>query len=77
MRLYSGVIVGAAGYREATAFISDNGSLRSIIGSISQMQMANNANAQSHPNGMSSIINNTNELRAALVATHQQLAALA
>ena len=78
LRLDSGSRANVAGHHGAAAVVgvNDNDSMGSIIGSISQMQMAANANAQSLSDGTSTVSNNTNELRAALVATQQQLAVL-
>ena len=78
LRLDSGPTAGAAGYHGAANTIADNDdSLGSIEGSINQLQMANNANTQAFLENLSTITTSTNELRQALVATQQQLAALA
>ena len=57
--------------------LSDDDSLGSIAGSLAQMQMANNANTKVLHDNLSSISTGTNELRQALLATQQQVAALA
>ena len=63
-----------AGYHGAAAALSDDDSLGSIKNSIAQMNMANNANIRAMNKSMST----TNaELRQALGATQQQVAALA
>ena len=78
LRLDSGPTAGAAGYHGAANTIADDDdSLGSIVGSLNQMQMANNANAQAFSDNLNTIETSTNELRQALVATQQQLAALA
>ena len=77
-RLDSGPTAGTAGFHGAANVIDGNDdSLGSIVGSISQMQLANNANAQAMSDGLSTITASTNELRQALMTTQQQLAALA
>ena len=77
LRLDSSPIARAAGYHGAAHTLSNDDSLGSITGSIAQMQMANNANAQVFLGNLSAISTSTNELRQALVATQQQLAVLA
>ena len=68
--LNSGPTAGAAGYHGAAAAYSDDDSIGSITNSIAQMHMSNNANARA--------LNDSNaELRQALLATQQQVAALA
>lgn len=78
LRLDSGSRADVAGHHGAAAVVdvSDNDSMGSIIGSISQMRVAANANAPFLLDGTSTVSNNTNELRAALVTTQQQLAVL-
>ena len=63
-RLDSGPTAGTAGYHGAANVVDgDDDSHGSIVGSISQMQLANNANAQAMADGLSTITNSTNELR--------------
>ena len=72
--LESGATAGATGYHEAVAALSNDDSIGSISNSIAQMNMANNANIRA----INKIMNTSNnELRQALVATQQQVAALA
>ena len=72
--LESGPTAGTAGYHGAAAAMSDDDSLGSITNSIAQMNMANNANIRA----MNDTMSTTNEeMRKALVATQQQVAALA
>ena len=63
LRLDSGPTAGAAGYHGLANTITDNkDSLRSIVGSITQMQMANNANARAFLDSLLTITTSTNEL---------------
>ena len=60
---------------EVAVALSDDNSIGSIINSIAQMNMSNNANMIRAINGSMSTTNS--KLRQALVATQQQAAALA
>ena len=64
LRLDSGPTTGAAGYHGATNTVADNDddSLGSIVRSISQMQITNNANAQAFLVNLSTITTSTNKL---------------
>ena len=72
--LESGPTSGTAGHHAAAAALSDDDSLGSISNSIAQMQMANNAGIRAINDSMATA---NAELRQALVATQQQVAALA
>ena len=74
--LQSGPTANTAGYHgaAATTALSDDDSLESLSNSIAQMQMANNARIRAI-NGRMTTANA--KLRQALVATQQQMAALA
>ena len=81
-RLDSGPTAATAGYHgaantNALANDDDDNSLGSIAGSLAQMQMASNANAKVIHDSISGISTGTTELRQALLATQQQVAALA
>ena len=79
-RLDSGPTAATAGYHGAANALAnddDDDSLGSIAGSLAQMQMANNANAKIIHDSISGISTGTTELRQALLATQQQVAALA
>ena len=75
-RLDSGPTAEAAGYHGAAMALSDDNSLGSIAGSLAQMQMTNNANTKVLHDNLSTISTGINELRQALLATQQQVAAL-
>ena len=72
--LESGPTANTAGYHGAAtaAELSDDDNLESISNSIAQMQMANNAGMRATNDSMSTA---NAELRQALVATQQQVAA--
>ena len=72
--LESGPTTNTAGYHGAAATLSDDNSLGSITNSITQMNMANNANIRAMNESMSTA---NAELRQALVGTQQQVAASA
>ena len=78
-RLDSGPTAATAGYHGAAMALAedDDSSLGSIAGSLAQMQMANNANTRTLHESISGISTGTTELRQALLATQQQVAALA
>ena len=78
-RLDSGPTAATAGYHGAAMALAedDDSSLGSLAGSLAQMQMANNANTQALHESISGISTGTTELRQALLATQQQVAALA
>ena len=69
-RLDSGPTAATAGYHGAAiAPVDYDDSLGSIVGSLAQMQMANNANTKVLHDNLSIISIGTNELRQALLAT--------
>ena len=71
--LESGPTANTSGYHEAAAALSDDDSLGSIKNSIVQMNMANIVNIRAMSESMSTA---NEEIRQALVAMQQQVAAL-
>ena len=76
-RLDSDPTTAVAGYHGAATMLKGDNSLGSNASSISQMQLANNANTKAMVNSILLIMALINELRQALLATQQQLAVLA
>ena len=72
--LESGPTANMMGYHGAATALRDDDSLGSITNSIAQMNMANNVNIRVMNESMSTA---NAELRQALIATQQQVAALA
>ena len=77
IRLQSGTGMGNSYHGAANAIDGDDDSLGSITQSITNMHMAYNVNAQAMNDNMSTITAETASLRAALLATQQQLAMMA
>ena len=70
LREASGITAGGAGYHGAENAFNDDVTLDK---SLAQLQVANNATIQGVQSNISAVTNETRELRAALVATQQQL----
>ena len=74
IRLQSGIDMGNSFHGVANAIDGDDDSIGSITPSITNMHMAHNVNVQAMNDNMSTITAETASLRAALLATQQQLA---